>query len=75
MLCLLLAEFRVQYGGTPAAETASLLYQTRSVRHSLKELTDTMSLMIDAGSRYKNIEKVLGAGSTLLLGQSISESS
>jgi hypothetical protein len=75
MLCLLLAEFRAQYGCTPAVETASLLYQSGSVRHTLKELTDTMNLMIDAGSRYKNIERVLGAGSTLLLGQNISESS
>ena len=73
-LCLLLVEFRAQYGSTPVAKTASILYQAGTVRHSLEELADTMNAMIDAGSRYKNIERVLGAGSTLLLGQDVKES-
>jgi hypothetical protein len=29
--------------------------------------------MIDAGHRYKNIEKALGAGSILVLGKDIAE--
>jgi hypothetical protein len=72
-LCILLVEFRARYGSTPAAETASILYHGGRVRHSLEELTATMASMIDSGSRYKNIERVLGPGSTLLLGQEVKE--
>jgi hypothetical protein len=72
-LCILLVEFRALYGSTPAAKIASILYRARTVRHSLKELKATMASMIDSGSRYKNIEKVLGPGSTLLLGQNVKE--
>jgi hypothetical protein len=50
-----------------------MLYYAGTVRHSLEELTTTMTSMIDSGSRYKNIERVLGPGSTLLLGQNVKE--
>jgi hypothetical protein len=73
-LCILLVEFRALYGSTPAAEVASILYRAGTVRHSLEELTATMDTMIDSGSRYNNIERVLGPGSTLLLGQNVKES-
>ena len=73
-LCILLVEFRALYGSTtPAADIALILYHAGTVRHSLEELTTTMDSMIDAGSRYKNIERVLGPGSTLLLGQNVKE--
>jgi hypothetical protein len=72
-LCILLVEFRARYGSTPEADIASILYRAGTVRHSLEELTNTMTTMIDSGSRYKNIERVLGPGSTLLLGQEVKE--
>lgn len=72
-LCILLVEFRARYGSTPEAHIASILYRAGTVRHSLEELTDTMTTMIESGSRYKNIERVLGPGSTLLLGQEVKE--
>jgi hypothetical protein len=72
-LCILLVEFRALYGSTPVAEIASILYHAGTVQHSLEELTTTMDSMIDSGSRYKNIERVLGPGSTLLLGQNVKE--
>jgi hypothetical protein len=72
-LCILLVEFRALYGSTPVAEIASILYHTGTFRHSLEELTATMASMINSGSRYKNIERVLGPGSTLLLGQNVKE--
>jgi hypothetical protein len=72
-LCILLVEFRALYGSTPVAEIASILYRAGTVRHTLEELTVTMTSMIDSGSRYKNIERVLGTGSTLLLGQNVKE--
>jgi hypothetical protein len=68
-----LVEFRAQYGNTPVAEIASILYHAGTVRHSLEELINTMESMIDSGSRHKNIERVLGPGSTLLLGQNVGE--
>jgi len=68
-----LVEFRALYGGTPVAEIASILYHAGTVQYSLEELTTTMDSMIDSGSRYKNIERVLGPGSTLLLGQNVKE--
>ena len=72
-LCILLVEFRAQYCSTPVTEIASILHRAGTVRHSLDELTNTMNSMIDSGSRYKNIERVLGLGSTLLLGQDVKE--
>jgi hypothetical protein len=72
-LCILLVEFRALYGSTPVAEIALILYRAGTVRHTLEELTVTMTSMIDSGSRYKNIERVLGTGSTLLLGQNVKE--
>jgi hypothetical protein len=72
-LCILLVEFRALYGSTPVAEIASIIYSAGTVRHSYEELMTTMTSMIDSGSRYKNIERVLGTGSTLLLGQNVKE--
>lgn len=72
-LCILLVEFRALYSSTPVAEITLMLYRAGKVQHSLEELTTTMASMIDSGSRYKNIERVLGPGSTLLLGQNVGE--
>jgi hypothetical protein len=72
-LCILLVEFRARYRSPPVEEIAAILHRAGTVRHSLEELTSTMDIMVDSGSRYKNIERVLGPGSTLLLGQDVGE--
>ena len=72
---MLLIEFRKLHDCSPVEETVFVLHQSGLVRHSLEKLSETMKTMIDDGSRYRNIEKVLGVGSALLLGNEISETS
>lgn len=51
-----------------------MLHQSRLFGSNFEVTRDTVNHMIDAGSRYKNIEKALGVGVILALGKDISES-
>jgi hypothetical protein len=57
--CILLVEFRNRHACPSIMDN---------------ELIETVDSMIEAGYRYKNIEKALGPGSALLLGKEIVES-
>jgi len=50
-----------------------MLHQSGLFGSNFEDTRDTVNHMIDAGSRYKNIERVLGVGVILALGKDISE--
>lgn len=66
-------DFQKAYGSSPIEEIAGDLHPFWSRYHDIKELISTVTLMIDAGSRYKNIDRVLGKGSYLVLGKDFAE--
>lgn len=51
-----------------------MLYPFLSHQCKFDELIEAVNSMIEDGYRYKNIEKALGPGSALLLGNVIAES-
>ncbi len=66
-------DFRKQYDSSPVEKIVGDLYPFWSNYHEHKELISTVSLMINAGSRYKNIDRVLGNGSYFVLGKDFAE--
>lgn len=66
-------DFRKRYGSSSVEEIAGALYPSWSSYREPKELISTVNLMISAGSRYKNIDRVLGNGSYFVLGKDFAE--
>lgn len=71
--CILLAELRSRKIYSSVENTVSILHPALSSKYKLPELTKAVKTMFDMGSRYKNIEKTLGAGSWLVLGKANAE--
>lgn len=71
--CVLLVEFRSKYPHALEEESAAVLHHSWSFQYTLEELSKKVHWMVDAGSRYMNIEKSLGPGAFLVLGKEMSE--
>jgi hypothetical protein len=56
------------------AETAACLHDLDAVMYAPHDVEETVKDMLDAGSRYKNLEKSLGVGIIFVLGKDIAES-
>lgn len=56
------------------AEMAAFLHQLDASKYIPNDVEETVKDMLDAGSRYKNLEKSLGTGIIFVLGKDISES-
>jgi hypothetical protein len=72
-VCVLLVEFRSKYIHASEEESATLLHQFWSFKYTLDGLKKKVRSIIDAGHRYMMIEKELGTGAFLVLGEEISE--
>lgn len=70
---MLLVELRARKKISSVEGVATFLLSSWSTQYSLHELEIVVKSMIDDGYRYRNIEKVLGRGSILVLGTSIKE--
>jgi hypothetical protein len=66
-------EFQKRYADSPEEKTIEDLHRFWSARYNIKQLTNVVKRMVDAGHRYKNIDKELGDGSFLVLGKDLSE--
>jgi hypothetical protein len=72
-LCVLLIDLNDRVRGATADKTAETLNRFNASLYPREVVVDTVRDMIDAGSRYKNIEKVLGKGAIFVLGTEIAE--
>lgn len=70
---MLLVELRARENISSVEGVATFLHSSWSTQYSLCDLGNVVRSMIEAGHRYRNIEKVLGQGSILVLGTSIKE--
>ena len=71
--CILLAELRTLQPHHDIAILAGDVAQYESQSRSVGEIVVMIDHMIDAGSRYMNLEKALGLGASLVLGNHYSE--
>ena len=72
--CILLVEFRSRFGYPSDEDTAQTIINLGLFHGDLSRLKQEIAEMINAGTRYKNLEKSLGMGASLVLGVNISES-
>lgn len=56
------------------ADTAAALHNLDASKYICDDVEETVKDMLNAGSRYKNLEIPLGAGITFVLGKDIAES-
>ena len=68
LLCLLLVELQINEEKMNIRETSESF-----VDIAFEEVVKTVQEMEDAGSRYKNLERVLGPGIVFVLGKDIPE--
>jgi len=74
LLCLLLVELQALKRGISAAKTAEILHRLDATNYKYDQVEETVKEMLDAGSRYKNLEKSLGLGIVFVLGKDLAES-
>ena len=72
-LCVLLVDLKAMDCGATADQTADALNRLNVHLYPRELVIDTVNDMIDAGSRYKNIENTLGNGAIFVLGTEIAE--
>jgi hypothetical protein len=72
-LCVVLIDLMGMNRGARADQTAEALYRLNASLYPRETVIDTVKEMVDAGSRYKNIEKTLGKGAIFVLGTEIAE--
>lgn len=60
--------------GLSAEGTARILHDLDAENYQYHQVETVVKEMLDAGSRYKNLENALGKGVLFVLGQEISES-
>jgi hypothetical protein len=72
-LCLVLIGLKDMNCGATADRTAEALNQLNASLYPREVVINTVKDMIDAGSRYKNIENALGKGAIFVLGTDIAE--
>jgi hypothetical protein len=72
LACLAFAECYRRFP-LPLKSIAEKVVRGRDSR-SVKDITKEAQSMLDAASRYTNLERVLGEGASLVLGQAIPES-
>ena len=68
LLCLLLVELQINEEKMNIRETSEWFIDI-----AFEEVVKTVQEMEDAGSRYKNLERVLGPGIVFVLGKDIPE--
>lgn len=71
--CILLTKLRGQRPSGDTLTVAQAVYVYEGQSRSLEDLADTIEYMISAGSRYNNLEKALGVGAALVLGNEFAE--
>lgn len=72
--CILLVEFRTKNNVTSVEDTATMLYDQHHLFPSLAIAKEGLAAMIDAGHRYKNLERSIGIGAPFVLGTTLAES-
>jgi hypothetical protein len=73
LLCLLLVELQSRRN-IFYAEIAVALHRLNAAEYVHTEVENTVREMLDAGSRYINLENALGPGTVFVLGKDLSES-
>lgn len=69
----MLVEFRERIGIQGLDDTASFLHRYAGVGRDLVEAKCLLKTMVDAGSRYKQLEVALGKGVCMVLPTNIGE--
>jgi hypothetical protein len=69
----LLVEFREWLGRPDNEATAAFLHLVAGIGQDLKEATKVLNIMLDHGSRYKQLEGYLGVGILFVLPTNIGE--
>lgn len=69
----MLAEFRKEIGEPSIDATAHFLHCSAGFGRDLDEATRTLNTMIDSGSRYKQLEGLLGGGVCFVLPTNLGE--
>jgi hypothetical protein len=72
-LCVLLIDLKGMNRGATADQTADVLNLLNASLYPREVVIDAVKDMIEAGSRYKNIENALGKGAIFVLGTEIAE--
>jgi hypothetical protein len=72
-LCVLLVDLVGMNRGATADQTAEALNRLNASLYPRETVIATVKEMVDAGSRYKNIENTLGKGAIFVLGTEIAE--
>lgn len=72
-ICILFAEIQSQVGCLPAAEITNMITPLNSQPIDQAMVEAAIKRMEKYGSYYRSLEKALGAGASLALGNNVSE--
>jgi hypothetical protein len=73
MACIALAEWRQTRKVYPGDEIVKRMLSESDAFKNEQEASKALEEMLDKGSRYKNIEKHIGAGAAFALGTKLAE--
>lgn len=69
----MLVEFRKEIGEPSIDTTAHFLHYSAGFGRDIEEATKTLNTMIESGSKYKQLEDLLGVGVCFVLPTNIGE--
>ena len=70
---MVFVQLRSRHGNQPIEDIAASLRVSWSLNGDYEQLVCEVRSMIEAGSRYRNIDHHLGFGASLVLGTTLSE--
>lgn len=73
LLCLVLLRLKDMKHGMSAADIAKSLYELDNAYYAYEKVERTVAKMLNAGSRYRNLEHHLGSGLCFVLGTDVTE--
>lgn len=73
VLCLRFAQWRSQHGNRSARDITASVWPFWQTTYEFDELKDEVHKMMEAGSRYRNIDQHIGIAATFVLGTDIHE--
>lgn len=71
---MLFVQWRSKNGDRSVSDIAAAVLPIWQATYRMEEIVNEIQTMIDAGSRYRNIEKQIGTAATFVMGTALSES-
>lgn len=74
LLCGIFVQWQSEHGSHALDAVVGTLWSNWNAEYTLPELASHINMMVESGSRYRNIDKHLGFGACFMLGKDLPES-